>query len=252
MLNNKKILVAGACGLLGKAIVRALISSGAFVVAADLEQRNLEAEFIDITESFPSRIEFVEFNITNEAQVKNLFSLQQDLTGAVNSTYPRNKKYGAHFFDVSLESFNENLSLHLGSTFLFSQQCAAYFKKNETPFSLVNISSIYGVIAPKFEVYENTSMTMPVEYAAIKSAIIHMNKYITSYVNDSRLRINSVSPGGLFDNQPAEFLKAYKKNTLGQGMLSIDDIIGTIEFLLSDNALFINGQNIIVDDGFSL
>lgn len=252
MLVDKKILVAGACGLLGKAIVRALIGSGAVVVAADLNTSKLAAEFIDITESCPSQIVFTEFDITDEVQVKDLFSLQQGLTGAVNSTYPRNKNYGAHFFDVSLESFNENLSLHLGSAFLFSQQCALYFKKNEIPFSLVNISSIYGVIAPKFEVYENTPMTMPVEYAAIKSAIIHLNKYVTSYVNDSRFRVNSVSPGGLLDNQPAEFLEAYKKNTFGQGMLSINDILGTILFFLSDKSLFVNGQNIIVDDGFTL
>jgi len=250
MLTGKKVLVAGACGLLGKSIVRALITSGATVIAADLSNRKLEIEFRDITERSPSKIEFIKFDITNSTQVKEIFYLQRGLTGAVNSTYPRNKSYGNNFYEVSLDSFNENLSLHLGSTFLFSQQCALYFKKNKTPISLVNIASVYGIIAPKFEIYEGTPMTMPVEYAAIKSAIIHLNKYVASYVNDSRFRVNSVSPGGLFDNQPELFLEAYKKNTFGKGMLAINDVVGTIEFLLSDKSLFINGQNIVIDDGF--
>lgn len=107
-------------------------------------------------------------------------------------------------------------------------------------------------MAPKFEVYENTSMTMPVEYAAIKSAILHMSKYTVKFVKDSKFRINSVSPGGIFDSQPDDFLTAYKKNTNGAGMLDVNDVLGAVTFLLSDNSKFITGQNIIVDDGFSL
>ncbi|MEX6326912.1 oxidoreductase [Providencia hangzhouensis] len=195
---------------------------------------------------------FSELDITNEISVKNLFSQYQQLDGAINTTYPRNKNYGKHFFDVTLESFNENLSLHLGSAFLFTQQCASYFQKTKRSFSLVNISSIYGMVAPKFDIYNNTTMTMPVEYAAIKSAIQHLNKYVVSYINDSRFRINCVSPGGIFDHQPESFLQAYKENTHGAGMLKVDEIIGSILFLLSDQSKYVTGQNIVVDDGFSI
>ena len=175
----------------------------------------------------------------------------EGVSGAVNCTYPRTQSYGAKFFDVTIDSFNENVSIHLGSAFLFTQQCAAYFSKEKQPFSLVNISSIYGVIAPKFEIYNNTQMTMPVEYAAIKSAIIHLNKYIVSYINDSRFRVNSVSPGGILDRQPEAFLNAYKKNTHGAGVLAVDEVVGCFIFLLSDLSRYVTGQNIIVDDGFS-
>ncbi|MNI21023.1 Glucose 1-dehydrogenase B [compost metagenome] len=153
---------------------------------------------------------------------------------------------------MSLASFNENISLHLGSAFLFTQQCASYFKAHETAFSLVNISSIYGVVAPKFDIYNNTKMTMPVEYAAIKSAIQHLSKYAVAYVNDSRFRVNNVSPGGIFDNQPETFCQAYKSHTHGAGMLDVTEIIGSIMFLLSEQSRYVTGQNIIVDDGFSL
>lgn len=253
IVKNKLFLVAGAGGLLGSKLVPALLCQNAKVIAADINlnemTERLKKTNTDINN--PNLI-FSELDITNEKSVKNLFSQFQQLDGAINTTYPRNKNYGQHFFNVTLDSFNENLSLHLGSAFLFTQQCALYFENTKRPFSLVNISSIYGIIAPKFDIYNNTTMTMPVEYAAIKSAILHLNKYVVSYVNDSRFRINCVSPGGIFDYQPESFLKAYKENTHGAGMLEVDEIIGSILFLLSDKSRYITGQNIIVDDGFSL
>lgn len=151
-----------------------------------------------------------------------------------------------------LSSFNENLAMHLGSAFLFSQQCAAYFENKRMPFSLVNISSIYGVIAPDFSMYENTPMTMPIEYAAIKSGLLHINKYISKYINNSDFRINAVRPSRIFDHQPEPLLNAYKDKTMGTGMLDVQNIIGSVLFLLSDQSKYMVGQNLIVDDGFSL
>lgn len=252
MLSGHKILVAGAGGLLGARIVVAALKQNAEVLAVDIDLEAMSKKLVQVCSLDNPKLHLGHLDVTNESEVKRFFAAQEGITGAVNSTYPRNKTYGAHFFDVCLESFNENLSLHLGSAFLFTQQCAAYFEAKKSPFSLVNISSIYGVISPKFEIYKNTPMTMPVEYAAIKSAILHLNKYVSAYVNDSRFRINSVSPGGIFDNQPESFLNAYKDKTHGAGMLDVDDMVGSILFLLSDKSKFVVGQNIIVDDGFSL
>jgi NAD(P)-dependent dehydrogenase (short-subunit alcohol dehydrogenase family) len=253
LLVGQTILVIGAGGLLGTKVTKHALEQGAKVIAVDLSVAHLQDRFtkegIDIDNA---NLVCSSLDITIEEDVIKFFDSGIEITGAVNCTYPRNKAYGAHFFDVKLADFNENLSLHLGSAFLFTQQCAKYFKLNENPFSLVNISSIYGVIAPKFEIYENTPMTMPVEYAAIKSAILHLSKYTIKYVNNSLFRINSVSPGGIFDNQPEPFLNEYKALTNGEGMLDVNDIIGTILFLLSPMSKFVTGQNIIVDDGFSL
>ena len=251
LLSQKKILLVGAGGLLGGKLVESLLAVDAQVIAADVKLEKLNEDLkkrgIDI-----NTIEVREVDITNQFDVTNLFNVIGHIDGAINASYPRNSAYGAHLFDVSLESFNENVSLQLGSAFLFSQQCAAYFKRQNHAFSLVNISSIYGVITPKFQIYNDTLMTTPVEYAAIKSALLHLTKYIVAYVNDSRFRINCVSPGGILDDQPDAFLEAYKKQTHGSGMLDSKDIVGSVLFFLSEYSQFITGQNIIVDDGFSL
>ncbi|MHC8387655.1 oxidoreductase [Pseudomonas sp. MDT2-39-1] len=253
MLRNKTILVAGAGGLLGARLVATLIEQGASVVAIDVNRQSMMARLEKtVAGNGLEKITGIQLDLSDSNQVKLFFSTATGLDGAVNCAYPRNKKYGAKLFDVELEDFNENVSLHLGSSFLFMQQCAAYFQREHRPFSLVNISSIYGVIAPKFEVYENTPMTMPVEYAAIKSALLQLSRYLTSYVSDSLFRSNCVSPGGIFDKQPEQFLEEYRKHCLGKGMLDIDDVTGSIVFLLSDSSKYLNGQNLIVDDGFSL
>ena len=253
LLNNKTILIAGAGGLLGSQIVKSALEQGASVVAADINSKKMQNLLNSLNINIDnSCLKFVEMDITDDDSVKALFANIDNLDGAVNATYPRNNAYGAQFFDVTLSSFNENLTMHLGSAFLFSQQCAAYFENKKTSFSLVNISSIYGVVTPDFSIYQNTSMTMPIEYAAIKSGLLHINKYISKYINNSDFRINAVSPGGIFDYQAESFLDSYKEKTLGKGMLEVSDIMGAVLFLLSDQSKYIVGQNLIVDDGFTL
>ncbi|MCF6216959.1 MAG: SDR family oxidoreductase [Emcibacter sp.] len=250
--SGKKILVAGANGLLGKEIVVSLLRSGLEVIATDINFSSLK-DFVKAKEVSSSMLTSQKLDLTNEEDVRAYFSDLKGVTGAVNCSYPRNSRYGSSFYDVNMGSFNENISLNLGTAFLFSQQCAKYFARHQPQsFSLVNISSIYGVVAPKFDLYKGTKMTMPVEYAVIKSGLLHLNKYVAAYVNNSNFRVNSVSPGGLIDDQPPEFIEKYKLNTLGTGMLNAKDMCGAVQFLLSDAANYINGQNIIIDDGFTL
>jgi len=253
VLVGKTILVTGAAGLLGKAVVKYLFEQGAFVIATDLDKdqlaESLASNKIDITHE---RLQLETLDLLDEDQVKGFFQSLNVIDGAVNCCYPRNANYGKHFFEVTMNSFNQNVSMSLGSAFLLTQQCAAFFMRTKAPISLVNVASIYGVVAPDFSIYQDTPMTMPVEYAAIKSALIHLNKYAVNYIGDSAFRVNSVSPGGLLDGQPESFLAAYKNKALGQGMLSSDDITGTIGYLLSQESKFLNGQNLVVDDGFSL
>lgn len=252
-VDNKKIVIFGANGLLGAEVTAALLKAEAKVIATDINTDSFLTKLSNKGIS-PDNTNLIikQLDINNESNVKEFFNTLSNISGVVNCAYPRNKAYGTHFVDVTLEDFNENISLNLGSTFLISQQCAKYFSVKNTPFSLVNISSIYGVVAPKFDIYDDTQMTTPVEYCAIKSALLHLNKYVVAYVKNSNFRINSISPGGLLDNQPESFLTAYKTKTLGQGMLEAKDMTGAVLFLLSDASQYVNCQNIVIDDGFTL
>lgn len=252
MLKGKKILVVGAAGLLGREIVRSIIQEGGKVVAADVSVEALTT----FSETLGSGIVgSVEIDITSKYSILKVLEYCEGsmggLDGAVNTAYPRNKNYGRKVFEVTYEDFAENLGLHLGGYFIFMQQCAAYAQEKGEPFSLVSMSSIYGVMAPRFEVYEGSNMTMPVEYAAIKSGLLHLNKYFVSYMKGTGFRANSVSPGGLLDGHDERFLEKYNSHCMGKGMLDPSDITGAVSFLLSDSSRYVVGQNLIVDDGFS-
>lgn len=252
LLKNKKILVTGAAGLLGTQVCKTVLAQGGKVIAVDLTFDNNELFSQKNLRELQGDLDTVNIDMTNSHEIESFFETTNVIDGAVNCSYPRNKSFGKHFFDVSLESFNDNLALNLGSAFLFIQQCARYFKKTNSPFSLVNISSIYGVVTPKFEIYENTPMTMPVEYTAIKAALQHLSRYAAAYVNNSKFRVNCICPGGIFDHQSESFLTAYKKQTHGKGMLDVKDVTGSIIFLLSDLSTYVTGEQIVVDDGFKL
>ena len=118
--------------------------------------------------------------------------------------------------------------------------------------NLLHISSIQGISAPKFEHYKGTSMISPIEYSAIKAGIISITHYLSKYCKRENIRVNCISPGGIFDNQPDSFVKNYNESCQNKGMLDAEDLIGTLLFLLSKQSEFITGQNIIVDDGWSL
>ena len=114
------------------------------------------------------------------------------------------------------------------------------------------MSSIYGVIPPRFDIYANTSMTMPVEYSAIKAGLLHLTRYANAFVKGGQFRANCVSPGGILAGQDAQFLERYNSHCMSKGMLDSQDVVGTILFLLSDASEFMVGQNVVIDDGFSL
>jgi NAD(P)-dependent dehydrogenase (short-subunit alcohol dehydrogenase family) len=95
-------------------------------------------------------------------------------------------------------------------------------------------------------------MTVPVEYAAIKAGIIHLTRYLAKYLKSKNIRVNCISPGGILDSQPKVFLKKYKEKCINKGMLDAKDLNSALDFLLSSDSKFVNGQNIIIDDGFTL
>jgi NAD(P)-dependent dehydrogenase (short-subunit alcohol dehydrogenase family) len=256
MLENKIVVITGGAGLIGIEFVKAVVKNNATAIIADIDEINgLRIKDKLSKELNTHKIDFIKLNISSKESIESCIELiskrYTKIDALVNNAYPRNKNYGNHFFDVKFDDFCENINLNLGGYFLTSQQFALFFKMQGYG-NIINISSIYGVIAPKFEIYENTEMTMPVEYAVIKSGLIHLTKYMAKYFKNFNIRVNAISPGGILNNQPKEFLQKYNNYSLSKGMLNPKDLTGTLIYLLGDMSHFVNGQNIIVDDGFSL
>jgi NAD(P)-dependent dehydrogenase (short-subunit alcohol dehydrogenase family) len=256
MLNNRVIVITGGAGLIGQEFIKTVVEESGIAIIADINDEVGNRVKDDLsTELNSNNIDFIKLDITSKDSLLNCITYLDTKYGRidalVNNAYPRNKNYGRHFFDVEYSDFVENTGLNLGGYFTASQQFALYFQKQGYG-NIINISSIYGVVAPKFEVYENTPMTMPVEYAAIKAGLIHLTKYMAKYFKGMNIKVNALSPGGIFDSQPELFLEAYKKQCANKGMLDKSDMKGTLVYLLSDMSRYVNGQNIVVDDGFTL
>jgi NAD(P)-dependent dehydrogenase (short-subunit alcohol dehydrogenase family) len=255
-LAGKVVIVTGGAGLLGQAFVTAIAQNGGTAVIADIDAgRGAEVAAQLCVKTGTQRVTFAKVDITDRASIEELInsvaSQHGRIDAVVNNAYPRNKNYGRKFEDVEYADFCQNMNMHLGGYFLVSQAFAKHFCAVGEG-NIVTVSSIYGVIAPRFDIYEGTVMTMPVEYAVIKSALLHLSQYMMRYFKGSGIRFNCVSPGGIFDHQPEAFLKAYKTYAQNKGMLDPADLTGALVFLLSDDSKYINGQNLIVDDGWSV
>jgi NAD(P)-dependent dehydrogenase (short-subunit alcohol dehydrogenase family) len=232
MLKGQVVIITGGAGLIGQEFVKAVVENQGIGIIADINEKiGLEIKEKLSKELKSKNIDFVKIDITSKKSLNECVNYLDKKYGKidalVNSAYPRNKNYGRDFFDVKYEDFCENVNLHLGGYFLTSKEFAKYFKKQGYG-NIINIASIYGVVAPRFEIYEHTKMTMPVEYAAIKSAIIHLTKYMAKYFKGMNIRVNAISPGGILNNQPEEFLEKYNSLGLTKGMLNVSDLKGTL------------------------
>lgn len=241
-LEKKIIIITGGNGLLGSAIIEKLIVDGAFVINLDINHKTNES------------LSNIECDITNQESVDNSLNLiinkYEKIDGLVNNAYPRTQDWGNKFEDIKLDSWKKNIDWQLNSYFYMSQQVAGQMAKQKSG-SIINIASIYGVIGPDFTVYDGTNMTMPAGYAAIKGGLINLTRYMASYFGPHKVRVNTVSPGGIFDNQNISFVENYEKKVPLRRMGLPEDITPSVSFLLSDESKYITGQNLIVDGGWT-
>ena len=241
-LKNKIIIVTGGNGLLGKAILKNISNEGGIPICADINiNKNSEYDQFYCDVSSEESIENL---------LKEVINKYDKIDGLVNNAYPRTNDWHLDFEKIRIDSWKKNIDLQLNSSFVIIQKAAKYMKKNKSA-SIVNMSSIYGVIGPDFGIYEGTEMTMPAAYSAIKGGLISFTRYLASYYGKDSINVNCISPGGILDDQPMQFVKNYTKKIPLQRMGNASDISPAVVFLLSDEASYITGQNIIIDGGLT-
>ena len=252
MLNNQIVAISGGSGRIGSALSRAVIENGGKVIIGDINREKANKLVLDLGDK---NALFFEGNLTKPNTVDLMINMGVKKFGkidaAVHCAYPISKQWGTRFENLKPDGIKEDLFNQLGGAILFSQRFIRHFRE-QGHGNLIHISSIQGVAAPKFEHYEDTDMVSPIEYSAIKAGIVSITRYLAKYCKNQNIRVNCISPGGILSGQPESFLSNYNKDCLSKGMLDASDISGALIFLLTDQSKYVNGQNIIVDDGWSL
>lgn len=243
-LKDKVIILTGAGGLIGTESLTHLKRQGAIVVAVDLmiiEGANLS----------------LELNVTVKEDIDVLIGEVLEkygrIDGLVNLAYPRTSDWGMKFEDIPFESWQKNVDFQLNSVFYICQKVLDVMKVQHSG-SIVNIASIYGVVGNDFTLYEEYGGTSPAAYSAIKGGIVNFTRYLASYYGKHGVRVNCMSPGGVLDikNQQPSFIKRYSEKSPLRRLGNPSEMAPAISFLLSDDASFITGHNLMVDGGWTI
>lgn len=246
---GKVAVVTGGSGLIGKEIVKGLKEFGATVYVADINKEKL-GDLID-----NASVNYIHCDITSEdsivGAVSTVIQRENKINVLVNSAYPRTKDWGLKFEDVPYASWGENINNHMGGYFLFCRKAAEQMKIQRGG-SIINLASIYGIVAPDFSIYKDTEMTMPAAYSAIKGGIISFTKYLATYYAKFNVRANSISPGGILNDQSEAFVKKYSEKTPLGRMAKKEEVVGAVIFLASEASSYITGHNLVVDGGWTI
>lgn len=248
MLKNKNIVVLGGLGRIGFGCVEEILKNEGKVLIVDKINNNKKIKL-------NKNVELINLDLLKLKNIDKVINIAKKkfniIDGFINAFYPKSKKWGTKFEKLELKYLQEDINNQLSIPIIINQKFIKFFLKQGFG-NIVNIASIQGTNNPKFNHYRNLKMSSPIEYSAIKAATISYSRYLAKYYMKNKIRINTVSPGGIVDNQPLLFQNRYKQDCGSKGLLDSKDISSTIIFLLSDQSKFINGQNIIVDDGWSL
>ncbi|MBR9706181.1 SDR family oxidoreductase [Candidatus Pacearchaeota archaeon] len=253
-LDEKVAVVTGGLGLIGREISISLAQAGAKVLVLDIEiakgekfEKECKKEKLDV--------KFFRFDVTDikalDNTISQLFNVEGPIFVWVNTAYPRTKDWGLDLGKVKSETWQNNVDMHMNSYCLMTKTIAELMKKSKIGGSIINFGSIYGVVAPDFEIYKGTGMNNEGTYAAIKGGIINFSRFAASYYGKYCIRVNCICPGGVFDNQNEEFLKNYEMKTPLKRMANPDEIASATLFLASDASSYMTGTTLMVDGGWT-
>mgnify|MGYP001428927620 FL=1 len=171
----------------------------------------------------------------------------------INCSYPKTPDWkNTNFKKVKYKYLKENIEINLNSYIWFGKLFADLMKKNKINGSIIQLSSIYGFLGQDGLLYKNTEINESLVYPAIKGAIINSVRSMAAYYGPKKIRVNCISPGGIYDGHSKLFLKKYNDKTPMRRMCRADDIAYAALFLASDASSYITGTNLVVDGGFSI
>jgi|TARA_B100000073_G_scaffold33128_1_gene25135 NAD(P)-dependent dehydrogenase (short-subunit alcohol dehydrogenase family) len=252
-LYDKVVLVTGGAGLLGRMHSEAIVANGGKVIVGDIDIESAEKTCKEINELYsPLEKAFPAYlNVLDKTSIQSVLDEYPDINILINNAAIDPKVTdttgpSGSFESLSIEEWDLSVDVMMKGTFLCSQVFCPHFKNNGGGI-VINISSDLGVIAPDQRIYEGSKK--PITYSAAKHGIIGMTKYLATYYADSNIRVNSLSPGGVYVSQPEGFVERLTNLIPVGRMAERDEYKGSIVFLCSDASKYMTGHNLIVDGG---
>ena len=269
-LSGKTALITGAAGLLGIEHARALLESGGTVVLTDLSRPMLDDAYQELSQYFdPAKILLKAMNVTNSLEIREIAKdlqtsdIRVDILVNNAAVDPKVGK-GAGMLEASrLESFpieqwDKQLSVGLTGAFLCSQVFGSAMAQDGKGGVILNIASDLSVLAPDQRLYrkdqidEDLQPVKPVTYSVVKAGLVGLTRYLATYWADKNVRCNALSPGGIFNGQDHEFVHRLSSLIPLGRMAHKNEYRPAVQFLCSDAAKYMNGQNVVIDGGRSV
>ena len=255
-LKGKTVLISGSEGILGKELVEKFLDQGSKLILVDILDIPDKYEFNDM-------ITYFKCDISKDLEIKNLkekiFQITPKVDVLINSATSKTaslKNFFKDFENYSIDTWKEVMSVNIDGPFLICQMLQDFLKKSNHA-SVINISSIYGVISPDNRIYDGskylgTKINSPAVYSVSKSALLGLSRYLSTYWSKFNIRVNSISPGGIENGQNETFQNNYSNRVPMKRMAKKNEIISVILFIASNDSSYITGQNIIVDGGLTI
>ena len=261
-LDNKIAYIVGGLGLIGREVSSAFSQAGAKTILLDLikehevdcRDNKYKMEYDTLIDHFDcSDMDMIEEkfeSILEQYHIPDIF---------INCSYPRTNDWADNTFnDVTIESFRKNVDIHMNSFVWLARQVAEAMAMRKNGGSIIQISSIYGMVGQDLNVYEGTDMKENMSYAAIKGGVISFTKQMASYYGQHKIRVNTICPGGIEGPvagknlvQNPIFVKQYSKRTPLKRLGKSEEIASTALYLASDAASYVSGATIAVDGGWT-
>lgn len=257
-LSDRVAVVTGGAGTLGSAMSESLAELGAHVAIASRNVENCRDKAAQISTNNPEAIG-VQLDITEEDSIREMTAAVMERFGRIDilvNNALTGKRAGVE--DMTIEDWDYSLRGGLTSVFLCAKIVGAEMVKRSQGV-IVNIGSIYGIVAADQGIYGDSGINSPPNYAAVKGGVVQLTRYLAAYWAKDGIRVNMITPGGFFNPKfKAElhdydtFLKNYcRKTPLGR-MADPEDIKGAIAYLASDASLYVTGANLVLDGGFTI
>ncbi len=261
-VKGKVIAIIGATGILGRQYCMFLSKEGAHVAMGDI---NIDAcnELAErIRKDFKTNPLAYHIDISEESMIEGFFSAVESkykrLDVLVNNVQTKPEGFYAPFENYSMETLKKVLDANLGGAVIASQKACKIFLRQGYG-NIVNIASTYGNVGADQRIYEGVKniyfpgspFSSPVSYAITKAGMINLTRYLASYYREKNIRVNCLTPGGVYDNHDETFLRNYSYRTLLGRMADRDEYNGAILFLVSEASSYMTGSNLIVDGGWT-